>query len=346
MYKNLKNFRKKLVKEGQEEESKNFNFFPLTFNMPNDYGLFTAEYKKNPNQIWIMKPACKAQGKGIFLVTHLNQINQWKNTLKGGIENFVNETYVVQKYIMNPLLVGGKKFDMRIYALVTNYKPLTVYLYRTGFARFTHARYSNSDLNNQFIHLTNVAVQKTCINYDNVTGGKWNLRNLKLYLYSKYGKDTIDVLFSRVQDIIVKSLLSVSGVIVNDKHSYELYGYDIIIDDKLNPVLLEVNANPSLTSNTPEDNKLKVDMLDDMLTIVDMERLLQEEKENLDQIGGFDLIYKGEPRSTPEYYLCKTKLGCFNDRDRNLSRLAKTTYNKLNKLYQLKGIKETKDNQK
>jgi len=54
----------------------------------------------------------------------------------------------VQRYIDEPLLVGGKKFDMRIYALCTSYQPLTIYLYRTGFARFTHHRYSIADINN------------------------------------------------------------------------------------------------------------------------------------------------------------------------------------------------------
>ena len=45
---------------------------------------------------------------------------------------------------MNPLLIGGKKFDMRIYTLVISYQPLVVYLYRTGFGRFTHHRYTNN----------------------------------------------------------------------------------------------------------------------------------------------------------------------------------------------------------
>ena len=42
------------------------------------------------------------------------------------------EPYVCQRYIANPLLVGGRKFDMRLYALVVNYQPLTIWMYRSG----------------------------------------------------------------------------------------------------------------------------------------------------------------------------------------------------------------------
>jgi len=50
------------------------------------------------------------------------------------------------------------------------------------------------------------------------------------------------------------------------------YGYDVLIDDALRPWLLEVNASPSLKADTPEDYQLKFVMLDDMLSVIDMER--------------------------------------------------------------------------
>lgn len=49
-----------------------------------------------------------------------------------------------------------------------SFAPLEIYLFRGGFARFTNSRYSNnpSDIANSFIHLTNVAIQKTSEHYN------------------------------------------------------------------------------------------------------------------------------------------------------------------------------------
>ena len=139
-----------------------FNFFPTTYNLPGDYSLFVEEFRKIGG-VWIMKPIGKSQGRGIFLLNKLAQISQWKNDFRWKPDSPQAEPYIVQKYINNPLLVGGKKFDLRIYVLVTSYQPLTVYLYRSGFGRFTHHRYSNKvdEIQNTYMHLTNVAIQKT-----------------------------------------------------------------------------------------------------------------------------------------------------------------------------------------
>lgn len=46
-----------------------------------------------------------------------------------------------------------------------------------------------------------------------------------------------------------------------------------MIDDNLKPWLIEINGSPSMTANTPIDRNLKLGLLDDTLTILNIEKL-------------------------------------------------------------------------
>jgi hypothetical protein len=50
----------------------------------------------------------------------------------------------VRRYISEPLLINGVKFDMRVYVGVTSYDPLRVYVYEDGLGRFATCPYSSS----------------------------------------------------------------------------------------------------------------------------------------------------------------------------------------------------------
>lgn len=64
------------------------------------------------------------------------------------------------------------------------------------------------------------------------------------------------------------SLKSVQNVIVNDKHCFELYGFDVLLDENLKPWLIEINASPSLTTTTESDLELKSELLKNVFEIV------------------------------------------------------------------------------
>lgn len=182
----------------------------------------------------------------------------------------MKEAYVISRYIDTPLLVGGKKFDLRIYALVTSFRPLKVWLSSKGFSRFCNEKYSHElvDLDNMMMHLTNVAIQKNADEYNSEHGSKWSIDNLRFYLEQTRGKAASDKCFDDIKNIIYISLKSVQSVIINDKHCFELYGYDVLIEDNLKPWLIEVNASPSLSTTTESDRVLKMGIIQDVFNIV------------------------------------------------------------------------------
>lgn len=57
-----------------------------------------------------------------------------------------NESCVISRYLDNPLLIQGHKFDLRLYVVVTCYDPLRIYIFREGLVRFASQKYQNQDL--------------------------------------------------------------------------------------------------------------------------------------------------------------------------------------------------------
>ena len=321
MAKNVKRALKNAAKNG--EDASDYDFIPTTFILPNEGAMMLRHFRENGG-MWIMKPIGRAQGKGIFLASKPSQIESWmkdRGTRKA--ENACYENYVAQRYLDDPYLVGGKKFDMRVYAVCASYSPLKVYLYREGFARFTNARYSTSksDIDNPYVHLTNHAIQKKDEAYDAATTDlKWSIGELKRFMVTKHGAEAVNISFAGIQSVIIHSLKSVSNVIINDKHCFEMYGYDIMLDSDLKPWLIEVNASPSMSSDTRTDHDLKFGLLDDMLTLIDIEGHFNGRVPR--RVGGFDLICEnGVETRSDEFFALPTMLGTHNDRLDSLKRL-------------------------
>jgi len=182
------------------------NFLPTSYTLPFEYNIFVEEFRRSaPNTVWIMKPCNGAQGKGIFMINKLDQVKKWNpNGSSSGSSK--EQRYVVSKYINNPLLIAGKKFDLRIYVLITSFIPLKIFL-GDGFARLATSSYTNesSDRTNPFVHLTNVSIQKKSLDYNNAHGGKWNISNLRLYLEARRGYDAVKTMDQDIDKVIVHS---------------------------------------------------------------------------------------------------------------------------------------------
>ena len=79
----------------------------------------------------------------------------------------------------------------------------------------------------------------------------------------------------------------------NDKHCFECYGYDLLIDSHLKPWLIEVNASPSLMSTTISDRQMKTKLIHDIIEIVVPQKLRNMNRLDNDtsETGNFTLLH-------------------------------------------------------
>ncbi|XP_041463046.1 probable tubulin polyglutamylase TTLL2 [Lytechinus variegatus] len=246
-----------------------FNFTPNGFNLPNDYTKFVAEYSKRQQTdkesgkktLWICKPADMSRGRGIFIFKDLSDLTY-------------DCSAVAQRYITNPLLIGGYKFDLRIYVLVTSFNPLHIYMYQEGIVRFSTEKFDLSSLGNMFCHLTNTSINKLGPSYtahkEGVGPGcKWSLTMLRNYFNQQGIND--EVIWQRICNIVTLTMLAQAPTVPKSPGCVELFGYDILIDDNLKPWLLEVNFSPALGLDCTVDHNVKRPLINDILDLMHFE---------------------------------------------------------------------------
>lgn len=251
-----------------------YKFFPKTWIMPNDFGEFWKHYKNHEGQTYIVKPDMMSQGKGIYLTQNKDDINHRSNV-------------VIQEYLDEPFLVDNLKFDIRLYVYVTSVDPLRVYLYDDGLVRFATEEYhkpTDENINNTYIHLTNYAINKKNENFvfSETDSDKGHKRSLKSFWKSL--KETgieVEVIQDEIKDIIVKTFLSVQPQLAHEYKScmvddvdgsscFEILGFDIMLDEALDPYLIEINHAPAFATDSKLDLNLKTDLLRDSFRMLNM----------------------------------------------------------------------------
>ncbi|XP_075413601.1 tubulin polyglutamylase TTLL13 [Tenrec ecaudatus] len=263
-----------------------YNIFPRTWCLPADYGDFQTYGRQRKPRTYICKPDSGCQGRGIFITRNPREIKP-------------GEHMICQQYISKPFLIDGFKFDMRIYVLLTSCDPLRIFMYEEGLARFATMPYVEPNINNLddvCMHLTNYAINKHNENFirDDAVGSKRKLSTLNAWL-REHSYEPRE-LWGDVEDIIIKTIISAHSVL---RHNYrtcfpqylsggicacfEILGFDILLDHKLKPWLLEVNHSPSFTTDSRLDREVKDALLCDAMTLVnlrgcDKRKVLEEDK--------------------------------------------------------------------
>lgn len=126
-------------------------------------------------------------------------------------------------------------------------------------------------------------------------------------------------MFKKIHDIVVKTIISAEPLLWNgiemylpntyqfdtssnidtkkkNNNCFELLGFDILIDEKFKPWLLEVNLSPSLNTDTQLDFKVKGALIADLFTLVGLQN--DEMQQNIKNINVFGDAQSGNGTGT------------------------------------------------
>ena len=276
-----------------------FGFHPEGFILPSDSLNLERVLKADASRmkskndkakyLWIMKPVASSCGKGIKVIAHDRAMELCKER-KGKV--------LIQRYLADPYLINNKKFDLRMYVLVTGADPLRIYVHEEGLTRLSTKDYSLKNIKDRFAHLTNYSINKKASNFvaadegDMAGGGgggddngifageregfKWSLQAFKRWLAEQQSQAIMERTMVKIHDMIVKTIVAAEPDLSHSLHSsvnyrtncFELFGFDVFLDSKLDPHLIEVNISPSLMGSSPLDRRIKGTVISDVCHIV------------------------------------------------------------------------------
>lgn len=107
------------------------------------------------------------------------------------------------------------------------------------------------------------------------------------FLGLKDGKPILDDIRRKIKDIIINSVRITEDQVNGRKNSFELFGYDFMVDDEMNPWLIEVNSSPSMDTSTPVTKRLVKLVLEDCVKV-----LVDQRRKKKSDTGLFKCIYK------------------------------------------------------
>jgi hypothetical protein len=206
-----------------------------------------AAAARGEGSIWLAKPSNLNRGRGIEVFATVNEVEAHMSRQKA------ESSWVLQKYIERPLLLLGRKFDIRLFVLVTS--DLRVYCYRDSYVRTASTPFDITNLADLSIHLTNDAVQKGASGYgEQEDANKLSFDEFEVALAQAPLADGRTLrLDSDVWPAMVRCVShTFSSILPHFKtcrsvgRSFELYGCDFMITDEGKVLLIEVNTSPAL----------------------------------------------------------------------------------------------------
>ena len=187
--------------------------------------------------LWILKPSVTNKGVNISVCSDWDGI---MDCVESAPE--VRE-WVLQKYVHNPLLLDGRKFHLRVYVLCVG--SLKVHVFDRILLLLAAHRYSTSDLDDIYKHLTNTAVASETEYFDEEQAVK--LLDDLPHFVSGTGEQDVRNIRTQIHQITAELFRAFENeytVFAPMPQCFELFGLDFLVDEHLQVHLLEANPGP------------------------------------------------------------------------------------------------------
>ena len=310
----------KLIERVKSYFPRSFSFIPKQYILPDQYDEF-VEMLKTTDKTWIVKPDEGSLGLGIQIIEPGQEVEIMK------------ESAVAQEYI-DSLPLDNKKFDLRIYVLVSSIKPLKIFVYRDGLARFCSEEIGEDPI---YSRLTNVTLNKE---HDSDFKHISRLISDVFPILQEKKGININKLWSDIDDVIIKTILSSINLLTKAEQTrcppcvynrcFQIFGFDILLDKNAKPYVLEVNYRPNLDYHRGCERRMKSQMICDAIKIAcplkavqssllarryvwdkvswrrfmanneDIKKAIKGERDASEQSTNFKLIYQSDPSSQTE----------------------------------------------
>ena len=226
-------------------------FIPKAFRMPKDAAKFKDYSAQHPEMVWVQK---NNNHRGI-------EIKQAKDV------DLDKDNSFVQRFVDDPFLIDGYKFDIGVYTILTSINPLRVYTIEDdALFRFCPEKYYPFDQtvrNKYVVHDGYRPMWKVPSLKDNYSSKAFNFKiTFNQYMQSQglnYTKVWTDIR-TAIQNVYMEKekLLIVSSAErgFHKRHNFfEMVRFDFVLDRNLNVYLMEANMSPNLSSKHFPQNK-------------------------------------------------------------------------------------------
>jgi hypothetical protein len=247
-----------------------YNIIPPSYLLPSQEDEFERDRTLNPQCTYLVKPDCGALGAGISILDPGDVLEDDSYSVA---QRYLESKVISRADVGTSGLPVNTKFDFRVFVLITSlndYRFPEVYVYKDGLSRFCSEEY---DSRSQYGRLTNTAINKKnkSITIESIT------RSMQQVLEVACGRERSRNVMDRINRAIHLTVLSAAPYYderpVQLRHSrwrlrcFQLVGFDVLLDEALNPFILEANFRPSLGRSASVE-AMKKQLVIDALHIV------------------------------------------------------------------------------